>query len=183
MSILDFFKGRQPMKEAFDASPSEKEEERKSEKETVKYIKYVTGRSIDVVYDFINKDYEQEGLQDAQVISDTAYRDQKISIIKNQLNLLIKQVNIKYSDDLRTIDVQIRSAQEVLAMTTVNALLAEKEIIEAHQKELMVIEQKVKEDDPSVIIMIESYKRGFLKGIAAKAGSILDHSLEMSSVR
>lgn len=51
-------------------------------------ITYGTGMPIDVLYAFINKDYEQEGYQDALVNTDAEYCTAKESIILNKLQQL-----------------------------------------------------------------------------------------------
>lgn len=182
MALLDFFKTKQnamtesvvaPENEEVKADNEEKTETSADNKDNIRIIKFVTGRAIDVVYDYINKNNEEMGFNDALVIKDTSYRDQAVAILKNKLNSLIKQVNLRYKDDLRKLDVNISAAREVFAMTTVSNLEAEKAIIEEHQQELADIEKKVEAEDPSVSMMIDSYKRGFMKGVAAAANGIL----------
>lgn len=183
MSILDFFKNNKnnsvmesvvaPKLSQVSNEVNNDSETPKQTDENVRIIKFVTGRAIDVVYDFINKDNEEQGYRDAIVVSDTSYRDQRVNVIKNTLNSLIRQVNLRYKDDIRKIEVNIKSAQEVFALTTVSNLESEKAIIEEHQEELKEIEEKLKSDDPSVSMMIDSYKRGFMKGVAAQANGFL----------
>ena len=71
------------------------------------YIKYGTGMPIDAVYAYVEKDYEQEGYDDAICNPDSSYKESRKVIIRSGLNRRFEQVRLRYKNDLREIDVQI----------------------------------------------------------------------------
>ena len=60
-------------------------EEKKDEEKKIITITWGTGMPIDVIFNFIHKNFEEEGFQDALVNQDVAYRDIKEKIICNDL--------------------------------------------------------------------------------------------------
>ena len=143
---------------------SEKEE---GSKQKIITIKWGTGMPIDVIFNFIHKDFEEEGYQDALVNSDLQYRETKEAIIRNDLKMLFKRISLRYKRDIREINVQIGNAQKVFAEKSASLLQARKDTYEEHLAEIVEMESLLDANDPKMLTMIESYRRGFLKGIAA----------------
>ena len=56
--------------------------ENEEEKKRMITITWGTGMPIDIIFNFIHKDFEEDGFQDALVSQDITYRDAKIAIIK-----------------------------------------------------------------------------------------------------
>ena len=67
-------------------------EEKKDEEKKIITIIWGTGMPIDVIFNFIHKNFEEEGFQDALVNQDVAYRDIKEKIICNDLDMLSLQL-------------------------------------------------------------------------------------------
>ena len=130
---------------------------------------------IDVIFNFIHKNFEEEGFQDALVNCDIAYRDAKERIIRNDLEMLFKRIILKYKNDIRIIDVKIDNAQKALALTSASNMMALRETYEEHLSEIQEMQQQLKENDPKMTTMIESYRRGFLKGIAANTVNFINN--------
>lgn len=131
-------------------------------------ITWGTGMPIDVIFGFIHKDFENEGYNDAIVVSDLKYGETKENIIRNDLKMLFKRVTLRYRHDIRKIDVQIKNAQEAYILSVVSELEAQRDTYEEHLAEIAEMERLLEADDPKMTKMIESYRRGFLKGIAAQ---------------
>jgi hypothetical protein len=146
---------------------STQKEETSENKQKIITIKWGTGMPIDVIFNFIHKDFEDEGYQDALVNSDLQYREAKEGIIRNDLKMLFKRISLRYKSDIREIEVQMRNAQESYAMSSASLLQARKETYEEHLAEIAEMERLLDANDPKMMTMIESYRRGFLKGIAA----------------
>lgn len=144
-----------------------KKEEPSKNKQKLITIKWGTGMPIDVIFNFIHKDFEDEGYQDALVNSDLQYREAKEGIIRNDLKMLFKRISLRYKSDVREIEVQMRNAQEQYAMSSASLLQARKETYEEHLEEIADMERLLDANDPKMMTMIESYRRGFLKGISA----------------
>ena len=150
------------------------EEEKKDEKRVIT-ITWGTEMPIDIIFNFIHKNFEEDGFQDALVNSDITYRDAKEKIIRNDLEMLFKRIILRYKNDIREIDVNIDNAQKAYALAAAGRLLARRETFEEHLAEINEMQQQLKADDPKMTTMIESYRRGFQKGIAAVSINFIEN--------
>lgn len=130
-------------------------------------ITWGTGMPIDVIFNFIHKNFEEEGFQDALINQDVAYRDAKEKIIRNDLEMLFKRMILRYRSDIRVVNAKIRNAQRALALGAASDMEALRETYEEHLEEIREMQELLEKNDPKMTTMIESYRRGFLKGIAA----------------
>ncbi len=149
-------------------------DEKKDEKKLIT-ITWGTGMPIDVIFNFIHKNFEEEGFQDALVNSDITYRDAKEKIIRNDLEMLFKRIILKYKSDIRIVNVKIENAQKALALAAASNLAALRETYEEHLKEIQEMQSRLEVNDPKMTTMIESYRRGFLKGIAANTVNFINN--------
>lgn len=133
------------------------------------HVNYGTGCPIDAIYAFITRDYEEQGFQDALVNADLSYRIAKEQLLRNSLKSLFNQVKMRYTDDIRKIKVQIRTAEEQMISSAVEMLKAQIETYESHMSEIKKMEDNLEKNDASMTLMIESYTRGFLRGISAQS--------------
>ena len=147
-------------------NPVEDPKEEEGKKNLITII-WGTGMPIDVIFHYIHKNYEEEGYQDAIVDQDVSYRDARIQIIRYDLEMLFKRIKLRYSDDIRTIKMKIDNYRKAYAFTAVSQLEASLATYEEHLGEIENMEQLLADDDPKMTSMIESYKRGFMKGINA----------------
>lgn len=152
-------------------SPVENDEEKKK----FITITWGTGMPIDVIYNFIHKDFEEEGYQDALVNSDVTYRDAKIAIIRTDLQMLFKRITLRYRKDIREAEAQIENAKKAYAFTSATSLEVCCETYKEHLAEIEEMEDLLKANDPKMTTMIESYRRGFLKGIAAVTANFINN--------
>ena len=130
-------------------------------------ITWGTGMPIDVIFHFIHKNYEEDGYQDALINSDPKYRETKEEIILNDLKMLFMRISLRYKNDIREIDVKIDNAQKSLALSSASMLQARRDTYEEHLNEIQRMQEQLEAKDPKMMTMIESYRRGFLKGVAA----------------
>lgn len=137
-------------------------------------ITWGTGMPIDIIFNFIHKDFEEDGFQDALVNSDISYRDAKVKIIRNDLEMLFKRIILRYKNDIREIAVNISNAQKACALSAADRLQARRETYEEHLSEISEMQQLLMADDPKMTTMIESYCRGFMKGMSAVAINFID---------
>ena len=135
---------------------------------TVTTIAFGTGCPIDAIYAFITRDFEDEGYNDALVNNDKSYRDTKETLLRNNLKLRFQQVKVRYQDDIRKLKVQVQIAEESMVVSSAAQLRALIETFQSHLAEIARMEEDLERNDPKMTQMIESYKRGFLKGIAAQ---------------
>ena len=188
MALFNVF-GSKPKEEKVESSlPDEKLSENGAEQGTptienneeekkpqVITIKWGTGMPIDVIFNFIHKNFEEDGFQDALVNQDITYRDAKEKIIRNDLEMLFKRIVLRYKNDMRRVDVKIQQARQALALAAASDLEALRETYEEHLNEIREMQELLEANDPKLLTMIESYRRGFLKGIAATSVSFIDN--------
>lgn len=155
------------------------ENEKKEEKENGDGSKYITitwgtGQPIDVIFSFIHKNREEEGYQDALINSDLSYMKAKEEIIRNELKMLFKRISIRYKDNILVLDVQKAKAEAAFISSSVAILQARREIYVEHLAEIEEMEKMLDADDPKMTTMIETYRRGFNKGIAAQTAAFIN---------
>ncbi|NPD82708.1 hypothetical protein HPS57_12100 [Prevotella sp. PINT] len=151
-----------------------KAQEEKPDGDKIVTITYGTGMPIDVIFNFIRKDYETEGYNDALVSTDPTYKATKEGMIRSDLKTLFTQVALKYQNDIRMLDVEIANYKQACLFISVSAMESRRATFEEHLSKIIEMESQLDNNDPRMMIMIESYRRGFLKGMAAKAGSFMD---------
>lgn len=141
--------------------------------QAIVYIKYGTGMPIDAVYIYVEKDYEQEGYDDAICNPDSSYKESRKVIIRSGLNRRFEQVRLRYQNDLREIDVQIATVEEQGMMNTSSILRARRETYSEHLAKIDEMEKRLSENDIQLLSMLDSYDRGFLRGLAAISQTFL----------
>lgn len=161
------------------ASETTIENEKKEKKENGDGSKYITitwgtGQPIDVIFSFIHKNREEEGYQDALINSDLSYMKAKEEIIRNELKMLFKRISIRYKDNILVLDVQKAKAEAAFISSSVAILQARREIYVEHLAEIEEMEKMLDADDPKMTTMIETYRRGFNKGIAAQTAAFIN---------
>lgn len=144
-------------------------EDEKDDTKRIITITWGTGMPIDVIFNFIHKNFEEEGFQDALVNSDVSYCDAKEKIIRNDLEMLFKRIILRYKKDIRELDVKIDNAQKLLALGAASRLQAERQTYEEHLFEINEMQTLLENNDPKMLTMIDSYRRGFVKGINAES--------------
>ncbi|MBQ8158130.1 MAG: hypothetical protein IJ081_03830 [Prevotella sp.] len=150
-------------------------EEEKKDDEKLITITWGTGMPIDVIFNFIHKNFEEEGFKDALSNSDITYRDTKEKIIRNDFEMLFKRIILKYRSDIRIVNVKIENAKKALALAAAAEMEALRISYEEHLTEIQEMQSQLEANDPKMTTMIESYRRGFLKGIAANAVNFINN--------
>lgn len=130
-------------------------------------IRYGTGMPIDLIYGFLKEDYETKGYEDAMSNPDVSYKEMNKQIIRSNLEVKFRQVKLRYTDDLRTIEFHINSRSNAGLVDVVKQLEAQKETLVQHMNELDKMEQDFRDSLPYMTGMLFSYERGFLRGLAA----------------
>ena len=149
-------------------------EELKRDEKKIITITWGTGMPIDIIFNFIHKDFEEDGFQDALVNCDITYRDTKEKIIRNDLEMLFKRIILRYKSDMREVDVNINNARNACAIGAASRLQARRDTIEEHLSEINEMQSLLDNNDPKMLTMIESYRRGFQKGMAAVAMNFIE---------
>lgn len=145
------------------------------EKKNLITITWGTGMPIDVIFNFIHKNFEEEGFQDALVNSDSTYRDTKEKIIRNDLEMLFSRITLRYKSDIRMVELKMNNAREAFAFGAVNKLDSLKRTYEEHLAEIETMKELLGANDPKMTTMIESYRRGFMKGVTAATLNFIEN--------
>lgn len=122
---------------------------------------------INQLYDFLDKNYESKGYDDALVNPDTTHMEQNITALKNDLERVIRKVKTFYEDYIREINFHISSRSRSGMIDTVEELTVKKEIAEDHIKQVVEIEDQAKNNQGVGFGIVISYSRGFKNGLAA----------------
>lgn len=150
--------------------------ENEEEKKRMITITWGTGMPIDIIFNFIHKDFEEDGFQDALVSQDITYRDAKIAIIRNDLEMLFKRITLRYKCSIREVNARIENSRKAFALGATADLEARLATYEEHLAEIAEMENQLANDNPKMTTMIESYKRGFLKGVSAATINFINNN-------
>lgn len=129
---------------------------------------------IHMLYEFLDKNYESKGYNDALINPDTTHLDQNVTALKNDLERAIRKVKTFYEDFIRQIDFHIASRSRSGMIDTVEELTVKKETAESHIKQVLEIEEQAKQNQGVGYGIVISYTRGFRNGLAAISG----HSIQ-----
>ncbi len=147
------------------------EMDQKAEKSTTPAI-----NGIHTLYEFLDKNHESKGYQDALMNPDTSHLYQNVIALKNDLERSIRKVKTFYEDFIRQIDFHITSRGRSGMIDIVEELSVKKATAESHIKQVIEIEEQAKQDKGVGHGIIISYTRGFRNGLAAISGhSILNN--------
>ncbi|MDR0939961.1 MAG: hypothetical protein LBN29_11560 [Mediterranea sp.] len=132
-------------------------------------IAYGTGRAIDLIYAFLDKDYESKGYDDALCNPDSSYKEMNVKGIKSKFYVMLKRIITKYDDDLRQVEFHIDSRRQLGLIDLVKQLESEKDTLKSHKELLLEMRAGSEEENLDPLInILTSYERGFLRGLAAK---------------
>lgn len=82
-------------------------------------------------------------------------------------------MRLRYKNDLREIDVQISTVEQQGMMNTSSVLRARRETYSEHLSKIDEMEKRLEENDIQLLSMLDSYDRGFLRGLAAISQTFL----------
>jgi hypothetical protein len=122
---------------------------------------------INLLFQFLEKNYEKKGYDDALMNPDTTHLEQNIAALKNELERTIRKVKTFYEDFIREINFHISSRSRSGMVDTVEELNAKKETAESHVRHVLEIEQEANESRGVAQGIVLSYTRGFRNGLAA----------------
>jgi len=122
---------------------------------------------INLLFHFLEKNYEKKGYDDALMNPDNTHLEQNIAALKNELERTIRKVKTFYEDFIREINFHISSRSRSGMVDTVEELNAKKETAESHIRQVLEIEQEANENRGVPQGIVLSYTRGFRNGLAA----------------
>lgn len=119
------------------------------------------------LYSFLEKDYQQDGYNDALANPDMSSMEEKIKLIRHQLVITIAKVKTYYSAVLRNINFHIESRKRNGMVDIVDELISKRTTIEEEMSKVTEIEEGAKAQAGISETLIMSYKLGFKNGYAA----------------
>ena len=128
-----------------------------------------TGYPIDKIYAFVAQNFEREGYEDACINQGKEFCDARVNQLRTQLKNLFHMARTDYNGRIRKLNVDIHNAEDSFAISASMTLQAMKETCEEHLADLDQMEKGLDSNEPRMICMIETYRRGFIKGITARA--------------
>ncbi len=126
-----------------------------------------TENGINLLLEFLEKNHEGKGYDDALINPDNTHLEQNIEALKNDLERTIRKLKIFYEDFIREIDFHIGSRSRSGMVDTVEELTVKKETAENHIRQIIEIENDAKNNTGIGQGVIISYTRGFRNGLAA----------------
>ena len=174
MGLFDFFKKNQPQaigtentnqsleipKDVFvdDTEPSENVQDSKYSLEN---------KGIELIYEFLQADYESRGYNDALTSPDDSYKQDNIKLIKLDLQIVIQKVNTYYEDLIKELDFHISSRGRAGLIDLVEELKIRKEMVLEHVAKVAEIKSEMQDINSMTQRIVLSYQRGFMRGLSA----------------
>lgn len=134
-------------------------------------VSYATGWPIDLIYGYLHKNYEEKGYADAMLNSNLTFRDMNMSIIRNKVLMVFREVNLKYDGMKRELETRIGACSAAGLLTSVAELEKQMAVINAHKEELSRLEMDFRNNANEASVPLMSYECGFLRGVSAIAMS------------
>lgn len=134
-------------------------------------MSYATGWPIDLIYGYLHKNYEEKGYADAMLNSNLTFRDMNMSIIRNKVLMIFREVNLKYDGMKRELETRIGTCSAAGLLTSVAELEKQMAVINAHKEELNKLEMDFRNNANEASVPLMSYECGFLRGVSAIAMS------------
>lgn len=123
--------------------------------------------NIELLFDFLDKNHETKGYEDALMNPDVKHLEQNIEALKNQLERTLRRVKTFYEDFIKEIDFHIDSRSRSGMVDVVDELKMKKSIAESHVQKVLEIETEHHSNRGDSQGMIISYTRGFMNGLSA----------------
>lgn len=185
MALFNFFKRKPENPNLSLILPSEEEPETEVSQETESSniqeantatsnslkVSYATGWPIDLIYGYLHKNNEDKGYSDAMLNSNLTFRDMNMSIIRNKVLMIFREVNLKYDGMKRELETRIGTCNAAGLLTSVAELEKQMAVINAHKEELSRLEMDFRNNANEASVPLMSYECGFLRGVSAIAMS------------
>lgn len=185
MALFNFFKNKKatdiaPSPEVLESLPVADNQSQNADaeiatqstpKSTPLTVSYATGWPIDLIYGYLHKNYEEKGYSDAMLNSNLTFRDMNMSIIRNKILMIFREVNLKYNAMKRDLDTRIETCNAAGLLTTVAELEKQMSVIVSHTNELTRLEEDFRNNANEASVPLMSYECGFLRGVSAIAMS------------
>lgn len=140
---------------------------------TTRVIDYGTGYPIDAIYSYIEKDWEEQGRNDAAANSELSYMNTKIELIRQGLTRRFDLITLQYQDRIRQVETRKSSLNALGLLSSMDSCNAYIKTCNEHIDKINALQKAFVVEDASLMSMIESYKRGFAMGVANQTSELI----------
>lgn len=133
--------------------------------------------NLEKIYGFATKDFEEKGYDDALINPDHSYSNDNIKLLKYDFQILIKRAYKTYEDYIKDIEFHIESRNNAGLIDTVKLLETTLVKTQDSIEEVKAIEEDFLNDIGLIERVSLSYRRGFMRGLAAMSDQILDKNV------
>ncbi|NVK53836.1 MAG: hypothetical protein HWD85_12945 [Flavobacteriaceae bacterium] len=124
-------------------------------------------KGIELIYDFLQADYESRGYNDSLINPDDSYKTENIKLIRYDLDILIQKVTTYYEDLIREIDFHMESRGRAGLIDLVEELKTKKEMVLEHMEKVTALKKEAENNNGITQRIVLSYQRGFMRGLSA----------------
>lgn len=124
---------------------------------------------IEKIFTFLRQDFNSSGYSDALTMPDITYMEDQIEQIIGQFHLLLTEANFNYEKHLNDIEFYIQSRERIGLMDVADELKTKKGNVNKDLEFILTQFQKLANREGEIKNVINSYKAGFRKGLAALA--------------
>ncbi|MDR2810902.1 MAG: hypothetical protein LBB84_10190 [Tannerellaceae bacterium] len=131
-------------------------------------IRYGTGKPIDIVYSYLEADYDNMGYNDALGCPDNSYKEKSMKSIKSKFEILLNRTISKYEELIRDKNFHIETRERAGLLDIVENLKTQKNTLEDQKGILMKMKNELQDETLSYANhLLISYEKGFTRGLAA----------------
>ncbi|MDP4238871.1 MAG: hypothetical protein Q8904_05295 [Bacteroidota bacterium] len=174
MGLFDFFKGKQSQATGSEQAnqPEEIPKDLFAEEQVPGENQHELGintesKGIELIYEFLQADYESRGYNDALTSPDDSYKQDNIKLIKLDLQIVIQKVTTYYEDLIKELDFHITSRSRAGLIDLVEELKTRKDMVLEHAAKVDEIKKEMEDVTSMTQRIILSYQRGFMRGLSA----------------
>lgn len=120
------------------------------------------------IYNSLNRDMETEGYKEAKEYADSSYCSSRQQLIVYNLKLEIQRAYSRYQDMLLECDSKITVFTNMGLVEILRQKEYEKQKLNRHIDQLKEIEKDVQENGERIKPLLESYQRGFQRGLVER---------------
>lgn len=133
---------------------------------------YGCGYPIDALFIYIERDWRQQGLQDAIANADIHFMNIQVDIIKEGLRRRFDMTRLKYKSLISDLENEIENLTQMGLIALISAVNTKVSLYKEHIAKIEEMENQLKNEEPALMSMIESYKLGFKMGVVQKIGNM-----------
>lgn len=120
---------------------------------------------LDLVYDYLQIDFERKGYEDALVAPDEKYMLDNINILLYDLNILAQKADHYYTKIIKDIEFHIESRKRLGLVDLVIELQSQRDMAIYEMEKLKLILDDIKSGNGATKRIEASYRKGFLRGV------------------